>query len=130
MIEATEQDKSQLINILRNSFKDNGSVNYVINPRGDKDKRLEALMDYSINMCMAYGKVFMNESKTACALMLHPEQKKSNLIWDLQLAIRVIGLSRVFKVLQRESKINSFHPKELNSFFYLWFIGVDTSSQH
>ena len=50
------------------------------------------------------------------------------LIWDLKLALSVIGINRVSSVMKRESMIKSNHPKE--PFSYLWFIGVNPLRQN
>jgi GNAT superfamily N-acetyltransferase len=40
----------------------------------------------------------------------------------LKLAFCSIGITRILKVLERESKIKIFYPKKL---MYFWFLGVD-----
>ena len=46
---------------------------------------------------------------------------------DLKLALMGIGLPKILKVMKRESLINKKQPS--SPFLYLWFIGVDPSSQ-
>jgi ribosomal protein S18 acetylase RimI-like enzyme len=127
-VEASE--KSLVIDILAESFIDNPSVNYVVRQDAKRKERIRRLMDYSFNVCHAFGEVWISDDRQACALALYPERKRTNpntILWDVTLATSVIGLNRVGKVLSRESKIKAFHPND--PFCYLWFIGVKPSAQ-
>ena len=125
MKRADLSQKSLVADILSKAFDDNKSVNYVVKQDENRQGRIRGLMEYSYNVCDAFGDVWISEDAEACALVLHPDRKRSTLnsaLWDVKLALSVIGLSRVGQVLTRESKIKSFHPHE--PFSYLWFIGV------
>ena len=114
-----------VIDILSKSFDNNSSINYVIKRDRYRHKRLLDLIEYSFNLCNSFGKVWISKDQCGCALVLHPDKKTlsiKTLIWDIKLATTAIGMSRVIKILNRESKIKNFHPKE--PFCYLWFIGV------
>ncbi len=131
MKRADESKKNLVVNILCKSFDDNKSVNYVVKQDQNRQARIRGLMEYSYNVCNAFGDVWMADNDQACALVLHPDKKRSTLnaiLWDVKLALSVIGLNRVVQVLSRESKIKSFHPKE--QFSYLWFIGVTPELQN
>lgn len=122
--------KSVVVDILSRSFDDNKSVNYVVKQDSNRGERIRGLMDYSFKVCDAFGDVWMSDDNVACTLVLYPDKKKTSLnaiSWDAKLALSVIGLDRVGKVLGRESKIKSHHPKQ--PFSYLWFIGVPPESQ-
>jgi GNAT superfamily N-acetyltransferase len=83
-------------------------------------------MDYSFEVCSMFGRVLLSEDRKVCALLLYPEHKRVALksIWlDLKLIFNCIGLSNVFKAMDRESKIKKIQPKE--KMCYLWFIGVN-----
>ncbi|HEY0652249.1 MAG TPA: GNAT family N-acetyltransferase, partial [Chryseosolibacter sp.] len=87
-------------------------------------------MDYSFNVCSEFGEVWISDDQQACALILFPDKKRSSfrtLLWDLKLALSVIGIDRVSAVLKREAMIKSNHPKE--PIAYLWFIGVNPQLQ-
>jgi ribosomal protein S18 acetylase RimI-like enzyme len=117
--------KKPVIDILSDAFNDNMSVNYVVKQDSHRKSRIRGLMDYSFNICNAFGEIWLSDDEQACALILFPDKKRTNLnsfIWDIRLALSVIGLNRISKVLQRESKIKTFHPRI--PFTYLWFIGV------
>ena len=130
MKRADLNQKSLVADILSKAFDDNKSVNYVVKQDGYRQKRIRGLMEYSFDVCDAFGHVWISDDSEACALVLHPDKKRSTLnlvLWDAKLALSVIGLSRVTQVLSRESKIKSFHPNE--PFSYLWFIGVRSEFQ-
>jgi GNAT superfamily N-acetyltransferase len=96
-----------------------------------REGRIEGLMEYSFDVCNAFGEVWMSEDFQACALILFPDKKRTSLktiLWDLRLALSVIGLDRISAVLRRESMIKNHHPKE--PFAYLWFIGVNPLKQN
>ncbi|HEU5292170.1 MAG TPA: GNAT family N-acetyltransferase [Cyclobacteriaceae bacterium] len=131
MKRADTNQKSLVVDILTKSFDDNKSVNYVVKQDSNRQARIRGLMNYSFDICNAFGDVWMADDDQACALVLYPDKKRSTLnaiLWDAKLAVSVIGLSRVNQVLSRESKIKSFHPKE--RFTYLWFIGVTPELQN
>lgn len=131
MIKAGYNDKNLVIDILCQSFDTNISVNYVVKQDKSRKKRIRKLMEYSFEMCYMFGQIYLSDDKNACALTLFPDQKKTTLkciMLDAKMAISSVGLTRVSKVLSRDSKIKSSYPKD--PIFYLWFIGVNTSRQH
>jgi ribosomal protein S18 acetylase RimI-like enzyme len=127
----TENDKQLVIDILQEAFDDNKSVNYVVRQDNNRLTRIRGLMEYSFNVCNAFGEVWISEDNQACALILFPDRKRTSfrtLLWDLKLALSVIGMDRVNAVLKRESLIKSNHPKI--PIAYLWFIGVNPELQN
>lgn len=130
MIKAKPSDKALIISILTKAFDNNHSVNYVAKQDSKRIKRIEALMNYSYEVCNLFGEIYLSENKQACALLLFPNKQRTTLktIWlDIQLMFNCIGLSRVNKVLKRNARIKSAYPKTETS--YLWFIGVLSSEQ-
>jgi ribosomal protein S18 acetylase RimI-like enzyme len=131
MINATFQDKRIVVNILTNSFSDNKSVNYVVKQDEQRLDRIRKLMEYSFEICMLFGAVYLSKNKKGCALILFPDKKKTTLksiALDAKLAFSCIGISNIKKALKREAKINASHPK--HPFSYLWFIGVEPGDQN
>jgi ribosomal protein S18 acetylase RimI-like enzyme len=126
MKRATTSNYNQIIEILSKAFDENRSVNYVVGQGKNKEQRIRKLMEYSLKVCNAFGEVWLSDDERACALVLFPDKKKTNwrtVLWDITLALSVIGLSRVVTIMKREALIKGNHPKE--PFCYLWFIGVD-----
>lgn len=131
MKEATVEDKGLIIDILTNSFQENLSVNYLIPQDSKRQKRIRALMDYSFETCRLFGKVYLSEDRSGCALVSFPEQKKTTLksLWlEAKLVLYGVGLGNVSKAISRERKISKNYPH--SAIYYLWFIGVNPDSQN
>jgi len=131
MIKGTNKDRDRVIDILAESFNDNQSVNYIVKQDQKRNQRIKRLMAYSFDVCYLYGKVFLTEDKSGCALILFPDKKKNNLksiLLDIKLIVSCIGISNIKKAMKLESKIKELQPKKL--MYYLWFIGVDPDQQN
>lgn len=131
MIRATKSDKNLITDILAKSFDDNRSVNYIVKQDKKRTLRLKKLMDYSFDICILFGDIFLSDDKKACALIVHSDRKKTTLQslgLNLNLVYSVIGISNVKKALNRESRINKLHPK--TPIHFLWFLGVDPSAHN
>jgi hypothetical protein len=93
-----------------------------------RKEHIRALMNYSFDVCNAFGDVWVTEDEQACALVLYPEKKKStlNLIWwEIKLILLSIGLSRVNLFMKYDARVNFFRPNK--PFSYLCFMGVNAS---
>jgi hypothetical protein len=131
MIKAEAIDKTTVINVLSSSFEDNQSVNFIVSQDEKRARRIQALMDYSYEICSLFGEVWLSDDKNACVLILYPHQKRTTLklIWlDIRLIVQAVGLKGINRALKREAKIKNVQPKE--EMTYLWFIGVDPEFQH
>jgi len=131
MMTARYEDKKMVVGILTDAFDDNQSVNYVVRQDGKRKERIRRLMEYSFDVCYAFGKVLLSNDKKACALVVFPDQKKVTLrsaLWDLKLVFSCTGLANARKVMRRETMIKKLQPKE--PMYYLWFIGVSAKEQH
>ncbi|WP_188930191.1 GNAT family N-acetyltransferase [Puia dinghuensis] len=131
MIRAKHEDKSLVVDILSASFDQNQSVNYVIQQDRSRKKRISRLMKYSFEYCSLFGEIFLSDDKSACALAILPDRKKTTLksiFLDIELALSCIGLGNLQKALKREAKIKAVHPT--GPFYYLWFIGVRPEAQN
>lgn len=125
MKKADYKDKNLVVDILAKSFDTNQSVNYIIKQDKKRVQRVHSLMDYSFEVCTAFGDVFISDDNKACALILYPDKKKSTLksTWlDVKLILQAVGLGNVSKTVKREKLISSIQPKMQMT--YLWFIGV------
>lgn len=125
MIRANRNDKDLIIDILTQSFQENKSVNYIIKQDKKRIERIKRLMAYSFEVCFLFGEVHLSDDKKGCALIIYPDKKRTNLkhiLLDLQLMIYSLGLNKVKRALQRETKIKKLHPQY--PITYLWFIGV------
>ena len=78
MKRAQHIDRATIVDILVNSFRDNKSVNYIIQQDSKKELRLRRLMEYSHDVCKLYGDVFITEDKASCALIVKPDKKRTS----------------------------------------------------
>ncbi|MNJ87504.1 hypothetical protein D3C87_50240 [compost metagenome] len=125
MIKAKTSDKKWITELLSSSFSTNPSVNYIISGTGRRSERITALMDYSFDLCMRFGEIWLSDDRRGCALLLFPQDKRTTIssIWlDVKLIFRAVGLRGVNKVLRRERLISGKQSKE--DMIYLWFIGI------
>jgi hypothetical protein len=74
MRRATVNDRQLVIDILKKSFDDNKSVNYVVKQDQKRKDRIKGLMEYSFDVCNAFGEVWMSEDLQACGLILFPDK--------------------------------------------------------
>src|SRR5215216_1151486 len=98
MRRATVNERQLVIDILKRSFDDNKSVNYVVKQDLKREERIKGLMEYSFDICHAFGDVWLSDDEHASALILYPDKKRTSLktiLWDLKLALSVIGIDRV-----------------------------------
>jgi len=131
MIKATYNDKSAVVDILYQSFEANISVNYVVKQDKHRERRIRLLMEYSFDICHMFGAIYLSGDRNACALTLHPDQKRTTLksvLLDAKMAFGCVGLTRVYRVLNRETKIKKAYPEQ--PLLYLWFIGVKRAKQN
>jgi ribosomal protein S18 acetylase RimI-like enzyme len=130
MIKADYSDKELVLDILCKSFDSNKSVNYVVKQDENRQKRIRNLMEYSYEICSMFGQIYLSDDKKACALTLFPDKKRTSLksiFLDAKMAISCVGIDRVSKVLDRDSKIKKSYPND--QILYLWFIGVNPGEQ-
>lgn len=130
MRKASQSDKKKVVEILTESFIDNKSVNYILKKGGNKERKIKDLMNYSFNLGMKKGDIFINEENNACSIIMYPKKKKYDfwsLIQDIKLVKNVIGLKKVIKVSKKEKEVSNHHPE--NNFAHLWYIGVEKKSQ-
>ena len=131
MIQAGYNDRDKVVSILASSFYDNKSVNYIVKQDHKKLQRIKKLMEYSFDLCLMFGRVFLSDNKEACALVLLPDRKKPTVrsaLLDLKLIFFATGVGNIDKAIKRENAIAKHHPE--GPIYYLWFIGVDQPSQN
>ncbi|MES2446625.1 MAG: GNAT family N-acetyltransferase [Bacteroidota bacterium] len=131
MKKAEYNEKNLIVDILTKSFESNQSVNYIVKQDEKKLKRIEALMNYSFEVCYLFGDVFLSDDNKACALVLYPDKKKTtikSIMLDVNLILSCVGIENIKKTLDREAIIKKIQPKV--PMYYLWFIGVDPEYQN
>lgn len=110
----------EIIQLLTDTFEYNHSVDLLTNKHKNRRKQL---MINCLSLAKRYGAITFNEN--AVALSVFPEKKQNRLFsWKqtVHLASRVIPLSKLLLIKERELYIKSIHPKE--KCWYIYFIGV------
>lgn len=131
MIKVGHDKKELVVSILIESFKSNLSVNYIAGASNGKSKRIKALMEYSFEICQLFGNVYISDDGYGCALILYPDRKQTtfkSIVLDIFLLFKCIGILNIGKAISREQNIKKTQPNEPMT--YLWFLGVNPSSQH
>ena len=126
----TFSEKQTILDILYRSFTDNKSINYTVKQDSKRSSRIQKLLEYSLFQGENYGKIYLSNDHTACAIVLFPSKKKTSLkgiVWDLKLVLKCIGIENVFKVLKRETQLKKQHPSF--PFLHLWYVGVSPENQ-
>jgi len=114
MKKASKQEKDLVINVLAKSFDGNSSVNYIVKQDNRREIRLRSLMDYSFEVCTAFGDVLLSDDNKGCALIVYLDKKKTTLkstLLDIKLILQAVGIDNVSKALKREKLISSIQPK-------------------
>lgn len=126
----TMEKKQKVISILKESFKNNGSIEFVVGNKPGKEKRLTRLLDYSYEKGLLEGNIILSDDENSCCIYLDSSKKSGGLrsiILDLKLVFGVIGFSRLSKVLKREGILKKCFPSE--PYIHIWYIGVNPSEQ-
>ncbi|WP_114789059.1 GNAT family N-acetyltransferase [Niabella yanshanensis] len=130
MQKGTRSDKALIVDILTKAFNDNKSVNYIIQQDKRRMERIRELGNYSCEMCLRFGEIFISEDQTACALILFPDRKRTtagSVVCDLRLIIKAMGLSNLPRALKRNKAISKVHPPGF--LYHIWYIGVEPQQQ-
>ncbi len=125
---ASSKDKHIAINILHTSFLTEtfpNSINFVAKQDKRRSKRIFYLMKYQCNIALLFGKIFISNNHKSCILILDSEKRKTTLktiFWDIELAIRCIGVRNISKVIKREQILKKNHPTV--PFLHLWIMAT------
>lgn len=118
MRRATREDKELIKDILVSAFasvtKEN-QINLVVKQDKHRIKRMHILMEYMFEEAISFGEVFVSDNEKACLLIKYPKQER--ITWNMirisfKLAFRCIGITRVYKVLKRQSIAKKHYPQE------------------
>ncbi len=118
MRKATSIDKKLVSEILVSAFsplKENNSINLVVKQDKKRIERMQLLMDYLFERTIRFGEVYISNNNKACILLFFPHTKKitfRTIYQDIILALKCIGIERVFEVLKRQRIATKNYPKE------------------
>jgi ribosomal protein S18 acetylase RimI-like enzyme len=130
MKKALSSNKQIIVDLLTQAFDSNPSINYIIQQDQKRAERIRKLMEYSFEICNAFGSIYLSDDLKACALILLPDKKRTTfrtLLLNVQFVFSVVGLHKVKRIIEREKMIHKGYPK--NPFIYLWFLGVEPAYQ-
>jgi len=127
-IQAADQN---IINHLATAFQDNSRMRVLIGKRrADFHKKIIHIISYCYFMVKKIGGLFISKDQNTYLLYY----KKSKFYFSLKdcfnyvfLAIRIIGISRLKKVYEREQLVKTTRRKEIKKwgdkdYFYVWFM--------
>lgn len=118
MVKANSKDKEAVIDILTSAFApltEENSINLVVKQDDKRIQRMRILMGYLFERAMLFGEIFISDNKKACLLIKYPHKEKVTLktiLLDIQLAVKCIGIERVYSVLKRQQIAKRNYPKE------------------
>jgi hypothetical protein len=124
MVLATIKDKTELVNIISETFDANPSVNIVIGDKGNRKKRVELMAEYAFIKALNRDGAYLSENKKGIALFYHSNYGKSNLkefFCELRFALS-LPIKKVFQALKRETYLKKHRYQ--GAHFYFWFFGV------
>ena len=109
-------DKRLVIDILVSAFlpiKEENSINLIVKQDHKRAQRMEILMEYLFEKALYFGEVYISDNEKSCILLKFPHREKTTLksiIWNIKLATKCIGLTRVPKVLKRQKITERNYP--------------------
>ncbi|WP_161596886.1 GNAT family N-acetyltransferase [Chitinophaga vietnamensis] len=121
MIQASLADKPMATAILAKAYEKNDTINETILPG-----KLQWLMDYSFEVALHAGAVYLSDDKKAVALLLFPEKMKvsfKSILRDLHFLFFIGGFKRAMTALSRERAVRDAHPAGRIS--HLWYLATD-----
>lgn len=124
MVLVTIKDKTELVNIISETFDANPSVNIVVDDKGNRRKRIKLMAEYAFIKALNRDGAYLSENKKGIALFYHSNYGKSNLkefLYELRFALS-LPIKKVFQVLKREAYLKKHRYQ--GEHFYFWFFGV------
>ena len=118
MIKATYKDKEVVTAILVSAFKhydEGNSINLVVKQDKKRIQRMHVLMGYLFERAMLFGEVYLTNNRKGCLLVKYPHRERTTLKTiglDIHLALKCIGIERVYTVLKRQHIAHKNYPKE------------------
>ncbi len=118
MRKATIEDKKLVSEILVSAFlplQESNSINFVVKQDQYCKKRMSILMEYLFERAILFGEVYLSDNNNACVLLKFSDSEKTTLKtlkMDVNLALKCIGLTRVYKVFKRQRLAKKNYPKE------------------
>jgi len=115
---ANLKDKKLVVDILTSAFepqKEENSINLIVKQDQNRVQRMRILMGYLFERAMLFGEVLISDNEKACLLIKYGHKEKTTfktIKLNVQLAVKCIGIERLYKVLKRQQVAKKNYPKE------------------
>jgi len=115
---ASIKDKEIVSEILVSAFAplmEENSINLVVKQDHRRVERIRILMEYLFERALSFGEVYLSENHQACLLLSFPHKERitiKTIAWNIKLAVKCIGMERIFGVLKRQRIAKGNCPKE------------------
>lgn len=125
MPKASSEQMERVLEILSNSFRNNPSVDSVINSQRDKLNQIDVLVNYAYWKARNRDGVFISEDERGVALCFKSDQQRINLkelVAELSFA-RAISFKKAIQAVKREKEIK--RKRISDPHLYFWFFGAE-----
>lgn len=126
MRKATKSDMNLVVNIITETFDKNHGVNWMLKKGGSRTKKIRKLAQYAYIKSYLRDGVYISSNEKGVALCYKFNDNKfsiKELLYKLRFALTSINISRLIKVLKRETKRRNLRPAS-GEYYYFWFLGV------
>jgi hypothetical protein len=123
---ASKSDKPLVIAILKRAFHDVPGLQWITGNGPDHTRKLEILLDASVELTLHQGQIWLSDDEQACCLFFYPEQRRLTpiaLYHYARMVLQVIGLRRLPEILARERYIRAHQPTD-QACLYVWYIAA------
>lgn len=128
---ATKKDINRAIEILAESFPDNPSVVYQVKQDKKVIRRYNRLAKHVVLKSSRKHALYFSNDGSGIMVFYQFNTYPGSVIdklWDVWLAVSVIGIGRTWAILKKENSIAQKRPKD-GKYLYVWFIGVEKSER-
>ena len=122
----TKYDKDLVEKIISITFAKNPGVNWLLRKGGDRNKKIGRLANWVFIKAFLRSGIFISSNEKGLAVCYKFNNNKFSIIeiyYQLRFVFTSINLSRLVKVLRRESYRKNIRPKS-GEYLYFWFFGV------
>ncbi len=121
--------KDRFIEIIIDSFEGNPSVLDVVKQDRRVATRIRRLAEYAFQFGERREANYLSSDRDGIVIGYVEDMKRSlkDHWWNTKLILQVAGVERAGYLLKKEAYRKKIRPQE--PFFYIWFIGVETSKR-
>ena len=123
---AKSSDKELVVKIITKTFDKNPGVNWLLRKEGNHKKQIQRLVNYVFIKAFLRNGVYISSNEKGVAVCYRFNNTKfsiTEIFYQLRFALTSINLTRLVKVMKRESFRKSKRPSS-GEYLYFWFLGV------